>query len=139
MALIATTGMMGGCVPLPNMHYFAPAIDGVVTEDGAPVAGAQITVRTQFASDTSAAITTQYGRFRTEAIRELRLTAVLIGDPLFGYTVEIRHRGETYVGFANFDVGQSPPSIQLNCDLSHPVSNFNRTTYCAARDSRTSS
>ncbi len=136
--LIGTLGL-AGCVPFPNMRYYAPTISGVVMQDGKPAGGAEIRVSAHVSSEVRAAIAGPDGRFNTESIRKLQLTATLIGDPLYGYTVEIRSAGNVYSGFVDFSVGYAPSAIRLNCDLSRPVGRVGHQVYCTATDDRDSS
>ena len=135
--LIGTLGLTG-CVPFPNLRYYAPAVSGIVMQDGKPAAGVEIRVSAHFANEVRAAIAASDGRFNTDSIRKL-LTATLVGDPLYGYTVEIRNACNVYSGFVDFSVGHAPSAIQLNCDLSRPVGRVGHQVYCTASDDRASS
>ena len=88
-ALPLVAPLLSGCVPFPHLHYRAPAVAGVITEYGKTAAGASVCVSGQFSAAVSAAVSDQEGRFVTKPIREVLLTASLLGDPMYGYTVSI--------------------------------------------------
>jgi len=123
--------LLCGCVPFPNQHLFAPAVSGVVMRDGKPLSGAEISVSAQFARDVRVATTDREGRFTTEAIREWRMTAMLIGDPLFGYTVQIGADGTTYRGYSLVGMGSAPSDVRLKCDVAKPVLLARTQVYCS--------
>lgn len=137
--LLIGTLVLAGCAPFPNMRYYAPSIVGVVMQDGKPVGGAEIRVSTAFSNEIRETTAAPNGRFKTESIRRLLLTSTLIGDPLYGYTVEIRSAGIVYKGFVDLSVGYAPSTISLNCDLSHPVGRIDHQVYCTVSDDRSSS
>jgi hypothetical protein len=124
--------LLSGCVPFPNLHTFAPALSGVVTQDGKPLSEATVTVAAQFSREVRLATTNQDGSFATEAIRELRLTAFLVGDSLFEFTVTISSVGNSYTGFAIVGMGSAPSSLKLSCDIAKPVILASRKVYCNA-------
>lgn len=124
--------LLCGCVPFPNEHSFAPAVSGVVMRDGSPVAGATVSVSAQFSHQIRIATTDHDGRFATEAIREWRMTALLYGDPLFGYTVQISANGTNYAGYSLLGMGTAPLAVRLNCDVAKPVILARTQIYCNA-------
>lgn len=123
-------GSLTGCVPFPNLHYFAPAVAGIVLRDGQPVAGAQIRVASTFSSTTRVGSTQPSGRFSVEPIRELRLTATLVGDPLYGFEVEIVVDGERYAGYSEYGTGYASPALQLSCDLTSRIKRLDKVVHC---------
>jgi hypothetical protein len=116
---LALALLLAGCVPFPNYHYFAPAISGVVTRDGAPVEGARVNVWGAFATRSQVVVTGADGRFSAEPIRELRFAAWIVGDPLYAYSVEITAANEKYPGYSMSAVGNPSAAIELACDLAH--------------------
>ena len=121
LTIAIASAALSGCVPIPNLHYFAPAVSGVVMRGDVPVAGAEVFVSGAFSKEVRVGSTDREGRFSTESIRELRLTAFILGDPLYGYTVKIVDGGETYDGFAWMAVGDGPKEVKMVCDLSRPI------------------
>jgi hypothetical protein len=130
-ALLLVSVAVGGCVPFPNYRYYAPAISGVVTQDGAPVGMAEVRVSGQFTEEVRSATTDRDGRFATEPVRKLLFTATLIGDPLYAYSVQITVGGKQYTGYAEASVGYAPSKFQLKCDLSRPIKLGSRQLYCS--------
>ena len=129
-------GSSTGCVPFPNIHYFAPAVAGIVTRDGQPVAGAQVRVASKFSASIQVGATQPSGRFSVDPIRELRLTATLVGEPLYGFEVEIVADGARYAGYAEFGMGDARSELQLSCDLGHPIEQRNNVVYCTQTNER---
>lgn len=117
-------------MPWPHFHYRAPAVEGVVTDNGAPVPDAAISVWAQFSGEQQRAVTDINGRFNTEPIREFMFFASLLGDPLFGYSVQITRAANQYDGIGEADVGYAPTEIKVACDLSKPTELRNRKQYC---------
>ena len=120
-------------MPFPHLHYRAPAVAGVITEHGKPAAGASVRVSGQFSAEVSAAVSDQEGRFVTKPIREVLLTASLLGDPMYGYTVSIIMGGKEYVGYSDAYVGYAPKEIQLVCDLGKPLDRGGIKVHCTAQ------
>jgi hypothetical protein len=128
-SLLAT--MVSGCLPIPNIHYFAPEVSGVVIQDGHPAEGAEVRVAGQFSSDAQSGSASRDGRFSVKPIREFRFTALLVGDPLYSYTVQLVVGGKRYDGYQGFGMGDAPRALSLVCDLSHPIALGNKQVYCA--------
>jgi len=125
-------GAVVGCVPFPNVHYFAPAVSGVVMADGAPVSGARVSVGALFSSEHQVAVTDSQGHFSTAPIRKLELTAMLIGDPLYGFSIDFIKGERIYGGYSENSIGYAPNSIELVCDLERPLVRGARTSFCTA-------
>jgi hypothetical protein len=119
--LLALATLIGGCVPFPSVHYYAPAVSGVITQDGFPVAGAEVRVSTPFVDENSVATTGTDGRFATASIREFSFVTILMGDPVCHYEIKITADGKTYEGYSDAGVGYTPETIELRCDLSLPL------------------
>lgn len=129
-------GSLAGCVPLPNFHYFAPAVSGIVLRDGQPVAGAQVRGASTFSSTTMVGSTQPSGRFAVDAIRELRLAATLVGDPLYGFEVEIVVDGERYAGYSEFGTGYAIAALQLSCDFRSRIKRLDKVVHCTQASQR---
>jgi len=134
LSLAAITGL-SACAPIPNVHYFAPGIEGVVTRGADPVPGAEITVFGAFTKDTQTSLTGDDGRFHTDSVKEWRLIAKLFGDPIYAYTVEIRINGVKYNGYSfGLGIGYAPEKLQLSCDLTKPYKRMGGDYYCMPAD-----
>jgi Domain of unknown function (DUF6795) len=133
MLLAILSGLAAGCVPLPHMQYDASAFSGVVTRAGTPVAGASIRVSTRYSKVTRETSTNQDGRFSTKPIREFQFFAVLLGDPISNYSLEITLDGQTYRGYAGGHMGFPPKQLSVICDLNSPPDPSGRLGYCEAQ------
>lgn len=127
---VVASALLSACVPLPNVRYDAPAISGVVTRDGIPVPGAAVAVSAQFAEEAVAGATDAAGRFTVQPIRRLHLTATLIGDPLYAYSMVITVGERRYVGYFESGVGHVPRQLSLRCELSQPQPTPAEPRYC---------
>jgi len=129
-SLVLTT-LLAGCVPFPNFRYYAPAVSGVITKDGFPVENAQVRVSAQFAGEGKVAATGPNGRFAAKSIRTFLLTASLIGDPLYAYSVQVTVAGKIYEGYSEAGVGYAPEKLEVSCELSRPRRLGSKQVYCA--------
>ena len=120
-------------MPWPHFHYRAPAIEGVVTDNGVPVPNADISVSAQFSDEQQRAVTDTKGHFNTKPIREFMFFASLLGDPLFGYSVQINRAAHQYEGFGEAYVGYAPTQLKVACDLSKPNQLRNKKQYCLSQ------
>jgi len=107
-----------------------------VTRDGRPVAGAQVRVASKFSEAIHVGSTQPSGQFAVGPIRELRLTTTLVGDPLYGFEVEIVADGERYAGYAEFGIGDARSALKLSCDLGRPIEQHNNVFYCTQANER---
>ena len=107
---------LAGCMPWPHFHYRAPAVEGVVTNNGVPVQNAEINVSAEFSEEQQKGVTDSNGRFSTKPIREFMFFASLLGDPLYGYTVTIINAENQYEGFGGGYVGYAPEQLTVVCD-----------------------
>jgi hypothetical protein len=121
---------LSACVPFPHNQYYAPALEGVVTNGGQPISNTELRIKAKFSDKQQQATTDEHGAFHTQAIKEFVFFAWLIGDPLFGYTVTISGPGPGYTGFDEFSVGYAPKELKLVCDLSAPIETQSRKQYC---------
>ncbi len=72
-----------GCVPVPNKHYFAPPISGVLLRNGKAVPNALIRLSSRDTEEVSSANTDEFGRFQVRPLWEIRMMTFLLGAPLF--------------------------------------------------------
>jgi len=135
--LLTASILVSGCVPFPNYRYYAPAVSGVVLQDDLPVDKAEVHVFGQFAEEVQFNATGQDGHFATMPIRKLLLTASLIGDPLYAYTVQITVGGQQYLGYSEASVGYAPSTLELKCDLSRPFQLGRRQLHCSPTNAGT--
>jgi len=113
--------LLGACVPLPHFETLAPATGGVVTRDGAPVAGAEIRVAALGVGEVRVATTDAQGRFETTPIRAFHGTAVLLGDSVRSWSLRLVVGGETIEGVNATRIGGLPGRVRLACELTHPL------------------
>lgn len=125
--------LLSGCVPFPNIKYRAPAVTGLIHEGGKPAAGVTVRVSGEFSSEVRVTVSDKDGRFATKPIRELFLTATLLGDPLYGYKVSIVADGKEYVGYFAGGVGYASQEVQLVCDLTKPIARGSINVDCKAK------
>jgi hypothetical protein len=122
------------CAPIPHRHYFAPAISGTVIDGDQSVSGAEVRLTASFTTRDVRVMTTVDGQFGVGPVRELRWFRPLLGDPIFGFRLEVKRGGRTYLGFVQSNVGHSPKNMKLACDLSSPIPPVPRlgdeATYC---------
>ncbi|RYY97172.1 MAG: carboxypeptidase regulatory-like domain-containing protein [Comamonadaceae bacterium] len=129
-ALLVIATATAACVPVPQYRYDAPAVSGVIVDNGVPVAGAEVRIASQFAEDVRRATTAADGRFAAEPIRRLVLTRALFGDPVTAYAVDIAVGTRRYDGYADSRVGPGPRVLHLACDLSRPAPGGAARAHC---------
>lgn len=98
--------------------------------DGSPVEGAKLTLSADFTGENEITYSDKDGKFDLSAIREFRFTALLIGDPLYRYQVQIEYEGATYLGFGQASIGNPNELVTLSCDLNKPTKWMAETVYC---------
>jgi hypothetical protein len=122
------------CAPIPNRHYFAPAISGTVVDGGQSLSGAEVRLTASFTPRDVRVITAVGGQFGVGPVREMRWFRPLLGDPIFGFRLEVKRGGRTYLGFVESKVGYAPKNMKLACDLSSPIPPVRQVgdeaTYC---------
>ena len=131
LGIILIASALAGCMPWPHFHYLAPAVEGVVTNNGVPVQNAEINVSAEFSEEQQKGVTDSNGRFSTKPIREFMFFASLLGDPLYGYTVTITNAENQYEGFGEGHVGYAPEQLTVVCNLSKPIRLRSKKRYCA--------
>jgi hypothetical protein len=130
-SIVAASFLVVACVPAPHYHFFAPRVAGVVLDGGAPVADAEIVLTGKFTNRIAMVRSDGDGHFQVGPLSELVFIQWLIGDPLFGYSINITLGNQTYVGLSESSLGFAPPNIQVSCDLSHPVRTGRTSVYCS--------
>ena len=117
---------------MPNVHYHAPQVVGVVTSDGRPLANAQVRLTSAFSEERRHASADEAGRFEVKAISKLRLVASFVGDPLYAYSLIITVDGQNYEGWDEGVLpGYAPSQIQLVCDIAKPIKLRRGERFCA--------
>ena len=131
---VAVAASMTACAPIPHRHYEAAMIAGVIVENGRPVSGLDIHLTTTSSKRHSRAMTDAAGRFIVGPLREIEWIMPLVGDPVFGFRLEISRGEQTFFGYTDGGVGFSPKRLNLACDLSTPIPPLPRvraeTSYC---------
>ena len=128
--LLALAALVSACVPFPNVHYYAPVVTGVVLQDGKPAAGVTVRLSARGSGEMHEAVTDHSGRFAVPAIHELSYFLVLVGDPLFDFSVTLRSDGREYEGYRALGLGATPKDFGLECDLARPIMSRNVQSYC---------
>ena len=122
------------CAPIPNRHYFAPTISGTVVDGGQPMSGVEVRLTASFTTRDVRATTSGSGQFSVGPLREMRWVMPLMGDPLFGFRVELTRGGRIHLGYVQSKVGYAPKVVKVACDLSNPLPPVPRVreeaTYC---------
>ena len=125
------SSILVACVPYPNRHYFAPTIIGVVRNGDNPVPNAEVRLSGEFTDKDSITVTDSNGRFKIGPLTEMRLSVVLIGDPLYGYSLHIKLGDKEYTGISENLIGYSLKDIVVACDLSKPIQVGKRQVFCS--------
>lgn len=123
---------ISGCLPMPHYESYSPTISGIVTQNGIPVENAQISISSRSIEDTQTTITDSTGHFLLIPIKEFSIFAILIGDPIYDYSMQIIVDNKKYEAYSDGGTGGPPNTLQLNCDLSHPI-NYSKSQqiYCS--------
>ena len=117
--LLAT---LSGCIPAPHRVPLVPALSGVVTRAGQPVAGAGIVASYGLAErhEVDFGVTDAQGRFAGPGKQELHMVRT-IGDPVFDWQLRIRAPGGEVSGYRQRGMGTPPARAELDCDLDRAV------------------
>src|SRR5258705_54646 len=107
-SIIGASLWVAACVPVPHHHYFAPGVAGLVMDGGVPVANAEIVLTGTFTDHISTVRSDGEGHFQIGPIAELEFIQWLMGDPLFGYRLNITVDKQTYLGLSESNVGYVP-------------------------------
>lgn len=133
LSIVLLSVVAAGCVPLPHSLYLAPAIEGIVTSNGAPVQNAEISVSTRDGDDRQKSATDRDGRFIVKPIRKTKLLFPFPpGDQLISYSITINIAEKHYAGLNEFFVGCGPKKISVTCELSKPVQSQQEAQYCVS-------
>jgi len=121
LALIVSTVLACGCVPIPHTEEVTPKIEGVLSSEVGPVSGAEVRL-TQILSDVVCAkaehitYTDAAGKFEFQPISTFHFVYPLYGDPLYRWNVCMTTKGLTYAGTVGATLGSLPPAlIKLDC------------------------
>jgi hypothetical protein len=130
--LIVLMVALTACVPIPNRHYFAPEVSGVIVRNNVPAANAEVRLASKF-SETAATVRTDVdGKFKLGPLTEMRFTRTVLGDPLYEFILSIKVTGEEeYRGLAVHGVGYAPEQLQVTCDLDKPIRQGKSLGYCS--------
>ncbi|KGF82753.1 hypothetical protein IA69_05660 [Massilia sp. JS1662] len=151
MAMLAA-GLVA-CTPVPHVAHMRPAVEGIVLEEGKPVAGAQLFLgkfpgNSQPCTDVGEVIpVTADGRFSWMAVDEHRRTTSLLNPPAASGTLTvlcIRHPAKgSLIGAVLFVMQNESVALRLRCDLARPRASGGAHTvsamlgqphYCEASD-----
>lgn len=109
-----------GCLPFPHFETRLPHVTGLIVKDNRPLANAELRLSdllqdANCRTPARTATSDKNGNFELEAVSTFRLIKVLLGDPIFGWTLCVV--GKTYVGAFGGGVGYAPASINVFCKL----------------------
>jgi hypothetical protein len=117
---------------MPHVAHLRPATDGVIVEDGKPLAGVELFLGKSAGTNEPCAVVGEVipvspdGRFSWAAVQEHNLTDSLINPvELRGKITAlcIRHPAKGVMIGAMISMHQSKPlSLHLSCDVAHPLS-----------------
>ena len=116
--VVAVALLLPACIPVSHWHYFAPKVTGTVAIGGLPVEGAELVLSD--GHKTATASTDSTGYFNIGPLRAREATTWLIGDPLYGYSLDIRVADSQYRGLTAFRAGYAPAELEVTCDISKP-------------------
>jgi hypothetical protein len=85
---------------------------------GLPVEGAELVLSD--GHETATTSTDSAGHFNIGPLRTYEATTWLIGDPLYGYSLDIRVADSQYQGLTAFRSGYAPAELEVTCDISKP-------------------
>lgn len=110
------------CAPIPHQETLTPRFFGSVSQEGAPLAGAQVRVsRARMDIECRAteqnATTDGAGRFDIPAVTELRLFRSAFGDKYFTFFLCISVGQSLYAGHVSTGVGPAPDAVRLSCAI----------------------
>lgn len=122
-ALVATSAaLLCGCVPFPHVRQTKPEIDGALTVNGSPASGVRVRTcvkglglqKCEIFKETQ---TDEHGRFHLPGASEFQGFALLYGDPLNSYGIDVFSGGQ-YISWGSGGIGYSPEHVTLRCTLS---------------------
>ena len=130
-SIVVASLLVAACVPVPHHHYFAPQVTGFVLNGGVPVANAEIVLTGRYTNHTATMRSDGQGHFKIGPLAELEFAQWLMGDPLFGYSLNFTVDNQTYLGLSESSVGYVPTKIEVKCDLSHPIGTGRTPVFCS--------
>lgn len=115
---VVLPAMLAGCIPAPHRVPLVPALSGVVTRAGQPVAGAGVTASYGVGErhEVDLGVTDAQGRFAAPGRKDFRMLRMM-GDPLFDWRVVIHAQGGEVTGYRDRGIGYPPARADLDCDL----------------------
>ena len=111
----------GACSSLPQTHYFAPEISGVILQDRRPVANARVRLTAALTSQAQFATTDESGRFNVGPLTNYQFTLKQFGVAHFDYALQIAVEGQAYPAYAAQGEGDAPRRVSLRCQLEAPA------------------
>lgn len=121
---------LAGCAPVPHVAHLRPAVDGIVLEDGGPVAGVELFLgrfpgNNQPCTDVGEAIPVSAdGRFSWTSKDEARSTTSLLNPPSASGALTalcIRHPAKgVLIGAMLFVMQDESLTLRLRCDVARP-------------------
>jgi hypothetical protein len=130
-ASLAICASLAACASLPNSHYFAPEVSGVVLESGRPIQNARVRLSSQFTNETQVALSDASGNFTVGPLTNYQYTIKQFGDPVYGYALQIIVEGRLVQAFSEGGAGDAPRKIDLTCELSSAVQVGRSQRYCS--------
>jgi hypothetical protein len=124
LAAIAAT-LLCACVPFPHVRQAKPDIDGVLTATGKPIAGIRVRscakeLDLQQCERFNETLTDAMGRFHLPGESKFQGFAMLYGDPVNFYGIEVSYEGQN-LSWVDGGVGYSPKNVTLQCTLSEKL------------------
>ena len=118
------------CTPVPHVAHMRPAVEGIVLEEGKPVAGVQLFLgkfpgNSQPCTDVGEVIpVTADGRFSWAAVDEHRRTTSLLNPPEVSGALTalcIRHPAKgVLIGAVLVVMQNESVAVRLRCDVARP-------------------
>ncbi len=116
-AALATVGFVAACSILPNSHYFAPEVTGVILQAGRPLAHVRVRLTAELTNETQVATTDDTGRFTIGPLTNYQITVKQFGAAYYGYAIHVTVEGHAVRAFSAEGDGDAPRKQQLHCDL----------------------
>jgi hypothetical protein len=117
---------LSGCVPFPHARQTKPAVDGVITVGGSPLAGAHVAycakgLNLDRCESFKEATTDGLGTFHFSGESTFEAFASLMGDPLYAFGITVTYN-ERKLSWGYGGVGYSPKHVFLRCEVSEKLS-----------------
>ncbi|WP_371766130.1 hypothetical protein [Massilia sp.] len=121
---------LAACTPVPHVAHLRPAVDGIVLDEGKPVAGVELFLakfpgKNHPCTDVGEVIpVAPDGRFSWTAADERRSTTSLLNPPSVSGALTalcIRHPAKgVLIGAVLFVMQNESVAVRLRCDVAHP-------------------